>query len=63
VPLKSRFHDIVEGERIVFAYDVLLDHHDRHPRTQPPPQKTSARSASASETVRSCPNQRAKRDS
>jgi uncharacterized protein YndB with AHSA1/START domain len=23
---KSRFHDIVEGERIVFAYDLLLDH-------------------------------------
>jgi uncharacterized protein YndB with AHSA1/START domain len=23
---KSRFHDIVEDERIVFAYDLLLDH-------------------------------------
>lgn len=23
---KSRFHDIVEGERIVFAYDLLIDH-------------------------------------
>lgn len=23
---KSRFHDIVENERIVFAYDLLLDH-------------------------------------
>ena len=23
---KCRFHDIVEGERIVFAYDLLLDH-------------------------------------
>jgi uncharacterized protein YndB with AHSA1/START domain len=23
---RSRFHDIVEGERIVFAYDLLLDH-------------------------------------
>ncbi len=22
---RSRFHDIVEGERIVFAYDLLLD--------------------------------------
>jgi uncharacterized protein YndB with AHSA1/START domain len=22
----ARFHDIVEGERIVFAYDLLLDH-------------------------------------
>jgi len=22
---RSRFHDIVEGERIVFAYDMLLD--------------------------------------
>lgn len=23
---KSRFHDIIENERIVFAYDLLLDH-------------------------------------
>jgi len=23
---RSRYHDIVEGERIVFAYDLLLDH-------------------------------------
>jgi uncharacterized protein YndB with AHSA1/START domain len=23
---RSRFHDIVENERIVFAYDLLLDH-------------------------------------
>jgi uncharacterized protein YndB with AHSA1/START domain len=23
---RSRFHDIVPGERIVFAYDLLLDH-------------------------------------
>ena len=23
---RSRFHDIVEDERIVFAYDLLLDH-------------------------------------
>ena len=24
---RSRFHDIVEGERIVFAYDMLLEGH------------------------------------
>jgi uncharacterized protein YndB with AHSA1/START domain len=23
---RSRYHDIVEGDRIVFAYDLLLDH-------------------------------------
>jgi uncharacterized protein YndB with AHSA1/START domain len=23
---RSRFHDIVDGQRIVFAYDLLLDH-------------------------------------
>jgi uncharacterized protein YndB with AHSA1/START domain len=23
---RSRYHDIVEGQRIVFAYDLLLDH-------------------------------------